>query len=76
MGRIFGLSVNIVALLWLILVLIIAFFPGVPLPLLTPIGMNWSIAVWGGVVILSIIYFAVWGRRSYAGPVEYVRKLE
>jgi amino acid transporter len=71
---VFGLIMNVVAVLWLCLTLVIAFFPGTPNP--PPIAMNWSIVVWGGVVVFSIIYFVLWGRKSYAGPVAYVRKLE
>lgn len=75
MGRIFGLLVNLVAVGWLCLVLIIAFFPSVPEPLLTLMYMNWSVVVWAGVIGLSIVYFVVWGRKRYVGPVEYVRVL-
>ena len=74
MGRIFGLFVNLVALGWLCVVLIIAFFPLFPNP--DAAGMNWSIVVWAGVIVFSIIYFIVWGRKVYDGPVEYVRKLD
>ena len=76
MGRVFGLAVNIVALAWLCLVLLFAFFPPVPVPLLTPIGMNWSVVVFGGVAVFSIVYFVIWGRKRYVGPVEYVRRLD
>jgi choline transport protein len=76
MGRVFGLGVNLVALGWLGLVFVVAFFPGVPAPLLTMAAMNWSIVVFAAVVLLSTAYFAVWGRKRYVGPVEYVRKLD
>ena len=74
MGRVFGLFVNLVAMGWLCLVFIIAFFPGAPGP--TALTMNWSIVVFGFVVVFAMVYFFVWGRRRYVGPVEYVRKLE
>jgi choline transport protein len=76
MGRALGLFVNVVALGWLCLVFIVAFFPGVPAPLLTLEAMNWSIVVFAVVVVLSAGYFVVWGRKRYVGPVEYVRKLD
>lgn len=76
MGRVFGLCVNLVALGWLGLVLVVAFFPGVPAPLLTLEAMNWSIVAFAAVVLFSGAYFVVWGRKRYVGPVEYVRKLE
>jgi choline transport protein len=76
MGRVLGLCVNIVALGWLCLVFVVAFFPAVPVPLLTVVGMNWSAVVFVAVVGISAGYFVVWGRKKYVGPVEYVRKLE
>lgn len=76
MGRVFGLCVNLVALGWLCLVFVVAFFPGVPAPSLTLAAMNWSIVVFAAVVLLSAVYFVVWGRKGYIGPVEYVRKLD
>lgn len=76
MGRWFGLFVNLTALGWLCLVFAIAFFPGVPAPMLTLSLMNWSVLVFGAVTMFSAFYFIVWGRKGYAGPVEYVRKLD
>lgn len=76
MGRYFGLAVNFIALGWLCLVFVVAFFPSVPAPLLTLPTMNWSILVFGVVFLFSALYFAVWGRKRYVGPVEYVRKLD
>jgi amino acid transporter len=76
MGRVFGLCVNIIALGWLCLVCVIAFFPSVPAPLLTLAAMNWSVVVFLAVVLFSAVYFVVWGRKRYVGPVEYVRKLD
>lgn len=76
MGRAFGLAVNLVALGWLCLVFVIAFFPAVPTPLLTLPSMNWSVLVFAVVFLISATYYVVYGRRVYVGPVEYVRKLE
>ena len=76
MGHVLGLCVNMVALGWLCLVFVIAFFPSVPAPLLTLAAMNWSVVVFLAVVLFSAVYFVVWGRKRYVGPVEYVRKLD
>lgn len=38
--------------------------------------MNWDIVIFGAVVLLSILYYIIRGRRTYDGPVEYVRKLD
>jgi choline transport protein len=48
------------------------FFPQVPHP--DPAAMNWSIVVFGSVVVFSVLYFLVRGRHQYAGPVAYVKK--
>lgn len=75
-GRIPGIIINMIALGWLILVFIIAFFPSVPEPLLTVPTMNYSVVMFSGVVVFAIVYFIIWGRKNYDGPVEYVRKLD
>ncbi|KAK3647889.1 hypothetical protein LTR56_007863 [Elasticomyces elasticus] len=76
MGRRFGLVVNFVALAFMCLVFVIAFFPPVPLPLLTVVSMNWSILIFGVVVLFSMGYYVVFGRKQYVGPVAFVRRLE
>ena len=77
MGMVGGLVVNTLALIWLWIVFIFCFFPLFPLATgWTAADMNWAVVVWGGVVVFAIIYFAVWARKVYDGPVEYVRKLD
>lgn len=76
LGRSFGLALNITAVGFLVLVFVIAFFPPVPEPLLTVVSMNWSILIFGVVVLFSMLYYFLWGRKVYVGPVEYVRVLE
>lgn len=73
LGR-FGLPLNIFSLLFLVLAFIMTFFPQSPHP--EPIAMNWSILVYGFVVVFSICYFFLKGRYEYAGPVQYVKKRE
>lgn len=31
--------------------------------------MNWSVVVTGAVVGFSVVYYVVWGRRGFRGPV-------
>lgn len=69
-----GLSVNITAVVFLVLFFILAFFPSTPHPDTTT--MNWNILIYGAVILLSTVYYHVWGKKDYDGPVEYVRKLE
>ncbi|KAI7537202.1 amino acid permease [Hortaea werneckii] len=75
LGRSFGLTLNVTAVGFLVLVFVIAFFPPVPEPLLTVVMMNWSILIFGVVVLFSMLYYFLWGRKVYVGPVEYVRVL-
>jgi choline transport protein len=69
-----GLPINIIAMLFLMFFFVASFFPPTPNP--TPETMNWSIMIYMATVIGSMIYFYLYGRHKYAGPVEYIRKLE
>lgn len=71
LGR-FGFAINIFSVLFLILVYTFCFFPPAPNPPLDE--MNWSILIYGVVVLFSLAYFFFKGRHVYVGPVEYVRK--
>ena len=67
-----GLACNIIAVLFLLLVYVFAFFP-----LATPVElptMNWSSLIYGSVVIFSVCYYFVFGRHAYEGPVVLVNK--
>jgi hypothetical protein len=67
-----GLACNIIAVLFLILVYVFAFFPlATPVELTT---MNWSSLIYGAVVIFSVCYYFVFGRHAYEGPVVLVNK--
>jgi amino acid transporter len=67
-----GLACNIIAVLFLLLVYVFAFFPlTTPVELVT---MNWSSLIYGAVVIFSICYYFVFGRHAYEGPVVLVNK--
>lgn len=70
----FGFAINVFSILFLILVYTFCFFPPIPQPPLEE--MNWSILIYGVVVLFALAYFFVKGRRVYVGPVEYVRKNE
>lgn len=70
LGR-FGLLVNGIALCFLALAFIFLFFPAAPNP--TPESMNWSCLLFGFILGFSLVYYYVWGRHNYVGPVEYVK---
>ncbi|KAF2014149.1 amino acid transporter [Aaosphaeria arxii CBS 175.79] len=69
-----GIWINGAAIVYLALAFVFAFFPTFPHP--TPDLMNWNILIYGVVVVFSLVYFAVKGRRVYVGPVEYTRRME
>ncbi|KZN93598.1 putative amino-acid permease [Penicillium chrysogenum] len=71
---IFGLPVNVFSLAWLCFAIIFTFFPTANHP--TLVDMNWSILVFGAVVIFAIALYIVHGRRVYRAPVTQVRKVE
>jgi amino acid transporter len=66
-----GIVVNSIAIAFLSLSFVFLFFPAAPHP--TAESMNWSILMFGSIVIFSLVYYYVWGRYSYVGPVELVK---
>jgi len=67
-----GLLVNLLALGFLLLIFVFAFFPSVPNA--TAGNMNWAIVVYTGVLGISGVYYVLLARHHYEGPVAYVRK--
>lgn len=72
LGR-WGLPVYFMAEIFLITAYVLCFFPQSPNP--SAVSMNWNIVIYGGVAVISVVYYFVHARFQYAGPVEYVRKL-
>lgn len=66
-----GIVINAIALCFLSLAFIFLFFPAAPHP--TPQNMNWSCLMYGFILCFSLIYYYIWGRHNYVGPVEYVK---
>ncbi|KAF1974223.1 amino acid transporter, partial [Bimuria novae-zelandiae CBS 107.79] len=56
MGR-YGLAINVYALLYTIIVTMFSFFP--PATRVTAVSMNWSCAVYGGVVIFGLLFWVI-----------------
>lgn len=67
-----GIWINGLSVLYLCIAFIFAFFPTFPHP--TPDLMNWNILIYGTVVVFSLVYFVIKGRKVYVGPVEYLNK--
>ncbi|RAR06415.1 amino acid transporter [Stemphylium lycopersici] len=67
-----GLVVNGIALCYLAIAVVFILFPSVPNPSL--IDMNWSCVIFGCFAIFSMGYYYLYGKHSYKGPVEYVKR--
>jgi len=64
---ILGIINNIFAVLFMIMIIFWSFWP--PTTPTTPITMNYSSVVTCSVAILSAVYYFLWGKNSYSGPV-------
>ena len=62
-----GLAVNLLALGWLIITFIFSFFP-VAVPVV-PSSMNWSILLYGFAMLFGVIWYFVFLREKFEGPV-------
>lgn len=70
----FGLPINIAALLFLIPIIFFAFWP-----LATPVtatNMNWSSVMFCATLIVAMIYYVIWARHTYTGPVVLVKRVD
>jgi choline transport protein len=67
-----GIWINGIAIVYLCMAFLFAFFPTFPHP--TPDLMNWNIVIYGAVVMFSLVYFFIRGQKAYVGPVEYVKR--
>ncbi|GAT24587.1 GABA permease [Aspergillus luchuensis] len=71
LGR-WGLWVNLGALAFLIPEFVFVMFP--LYSTVDPENMNWSSLMYGGMLIFSIIYYALYGRKTYVPPVALVKR--
>ncbi|KAM0186977.1 hypothetical protein ACHAPA_002894 [Fusarium lateritium] len=62
-----GIANNVFTMCYLIVVGFFSFFP----PMVDPTVdmMNYSVVVTGGLVIFSVIYYFIWARKEYNGPI-------
>ena len=65
LGR-WGLPVNIFAAAYTLLAVVFTFFP--PSVPVTSVSMNYSCVVYGGVIIMGLVYYALRARKRYIGP--------
>ena len=62
-----GICVNVSAIAYLIITTLFSFFPP-ELPV-SKVNMNYSVLVFGAVVLLGMGFYFVRGRQIYTGPV-------
>ncbi|KAI4220842.1 MAG: hypothetical protein LQ349_007988 [Xanthoria aureola] len=67
-----GLAINIASLIFMTPILFFAFWP-VATPV-EPSSMNWAVVMFFGVIIWSLVYYFIWGKHSYIGPVRVVKR--
>ena len=68
----YGLAINIAALMFLTPLWFFAFWP-----LATPVtaeSMNWSSTMFGGTIIVALVYYVAKARHVYTGPVVQVKR--
>jgi amino acid transporter len=66
LGR-FGTPINILAIIYTVISIFFSFWP--TSPEVTASTMNWSIAVFGGSLIFSFVFWVIHGRKVYKGPI-------
>lgn len=62
-----GIANNAFACLYLAFILFFSFWPSYAE--VTPKTMNWSILVTGFVAVFSTLYYILWAKRTYKGPI-------
>ena len=69
LGR-FGIAINAFALFYSAFIIVFCCFPsGLPVDLSSA---NWSPLIWVAVIIISVVFYVVHGKRHYTAPVEFV----
>lgn len=71
LGR-YGMLMNILSMMFLLPMFVFAFFP-VATPV-EPDTMNWGCVMFGGVVGIAGVYYAVWGHKVYTPPVSLLKR--
>ena len=71
---IFGIIVNIWAVVFGIIIFFFSFWP-VATPVTAP-HMNFSVLMTGSVVLFAMVYYVLWARKTYEGPLVEVTHLD
>lgn len=69
LGR-YGTAINAFAFLYSAFIIVFSCFPtDLPIDLGSA---NWAPLVWVAVILISVVWYLVWGNRHYTAPVEFV----
>ncbi|KAI4232758.1 MAG: hypothetical protein L6R40_007304 [Gallowayella cf. fulva] len=61
-----GVAINTIGCLYMVVIIFFSFWP--PVTPVTPQTMNYSVLVTGFTILFSIVYYLVYARRIYKGP--------
>ncbi|EGW34176.1 uncharacterized protein SPAPADRAFT_133471 [Spathaspora passalidarum NRRL Y-27907] len=67
-GKVLSNIINFVTVCWVGYVIVLCMFPDSKS--VDKESMNYTVVINGGLWVLSLIYFYVWGYRSYTGPIS------
>jgi choline transport protein len=68
-----AIPINVFAVLYVAVTCIASFFPAVNSPAVA--DMNWSCAMFGGVLLIACVDYALRGRKHYVEPARHLNKM-
>jgi hypothetical protein len=68
-----AIPINAFALLYVCVTCVASFFPAVNSPSVA--DMNWSCAMFGGVLVIACVDYALRGRKHYIEPARHLNKM-
>lgn len=69
----FGIAINVFAVLYVTVACIASFFPVVNSSAVA--DMNWSIVMFGGVLVIACVDYFFRGRKQYIEPAKHLNKI-
>lgn len=69
LGR-WGLPINLLAVVYSAFIVVMSCFPGGASP--APVDANWAPAIWGAVILLSVVAYVFHGRKHFTPPVMFI----
>ncbi|KAK3716633.1 hypothetical protein LTR37_006263 [Vermiconidia calcicola] len=68
----YGLPINVISICFVTPLLFFAFWPVSANPDAT--GLNWSPVMFVSILVVALVYYVVWARHVYTGPVVLVKR--